>query len=800
MNSLFSEAAQEIVLRPYQTDAVQGLRDGIRQGCRRQILVAPTGAGKTEMAMNIISESQKKGARAWFIVDRISLIDQTSQRFAQYGIDHGIIQADNIYTDTTKPVQVASVQTLARRHIDHLPDLIVWDECFPAGAKISTPSGEKQIENIAEGDVVLNAVGVGVVRHTFARPANRQMAIVRFEDGTEIRCTADHRFFTTDAWVEARGLDGKSVIGIEAMPGLWNADAAIHQPDETRQLADRKRGAVEQSDLLLRELCQEVEEPDAQRKKPREDVADFARYRASAACAWRQWSRVNIPAGKNAETSRGGMGSGVRREDGPSAECGRPEPLQDRSCEPNPYDSNRTGRRQPLQPESAGAGFAQGRISGFKRVVGVQVEERTSDELVFNLHVSGHPSYFADGCLVHNCHAVYKAIVELVERASRAKVIGLSATPFTAGMAEHWEGLVNSTTVNKLLDQGFLSPLRIKACVAPDMAGAKIRKGEYAEEESAERGITIIGDVVQTWVEQTRKHFGGPAKTIVFSPSVKHGAELCRQFAEAGFNFQQISYLDKDDGDRREKIAEFRKPDSAIDGLVSCQVLTKGFDVPDVLVGISCRPYRKSFSSHIQEMGRVMRIAPGKEYGLWLDHSGNAIRFHDDTAWLFEYGVDSLSDAAKRDSVVREPLEKIRRERFCGECGTQMQTGSSVCPSCGWERPQRGEIQIVQGELIDFEISTKEAFQSRAGLRAECLKDPRRIWNACLAYTLSNCRRGDAAARKWAFGIWCGVYPGAKLPRGLFDAPCDPGNVQPEEWSLVEREIRRFRKHTRRAA
>lgn len=862
--NLFAPAAKEIVLRGYQEDAVEKLRNGIRQGCRRQILVAPTAFGKTECAAHIIQQSQQKGATAWFIVDRVSLIDQTSERFAQYGIDHGVIQADHWLTNTKKPVQIASAQTLARRKIDWTPNLIVVDEA----------------------------------------------------------------------------------------------------------------------------------------------------------------------------------------------------------------------------------------------------------------------------------HCQYKSTIDLINRAANAKVIGLTATPFTAGMAENWDGLINGATVNKLLADKYLTPLKIKACVAPDMAGAKKKfTGEYEDEESASRGITIIGDVVQTWVEQTRKHFGGPAKTIVFSPSVRHGAELCCQFAEAGFNFQQISYLDGDDDDRRAKIAEFRKPNSAIDGLVSCAVLTKGFDCfdseteiltpdgwkgigqfaegdavygfnretervevvevdgygerpldpgermvaiksqrfdirtteghqfhikyrdpkmggrrsknfitktamemvdrksayllpisgemefpgapltddelrliawfmtdggfstrtfqivqskefkheirelltrigidfreyqadisgypngrtatkfdipkgthtgtlarngwskyaqyldknvspslmsmtrqqfrvfwaellkgdgakqgnkagwlwcdrkeqadaythmavvrgfsasfstqmtkagkpmyvvsvrdaqwlqtepksdlaakfvvdeaapgervwciknrlstvitrrrgkiaivgncPDVLCGISCRPYRKSFSSHIQEMGRVMRIAPGKEYGLWLDHSGNCISFANDTAWLFEYGVDNLSDAAKRDSEVREPKEQTRKERFCGDCGMQMEPGCFTCQSCGWERPQRGEIQIVQGELIDLEISTKEAFQPRHGLRADCLKNPRSIWNAALAFTMSNSRNGEERARKWAYGIWAGIYPGAKLPYGLFDAPCIFDKVQPDEFSLIDREVRRFRKSTRKAA
>jgi DNA repair protein RadD len=194
-------------------------------------------------------------------------------------------------------------------------------------------------------------------------------------------------------------------------------------------------------------------------------------------------------------------------------------------------------------------------------------------------------------------------------------------------------------------------------------------------------------------------------------------------------------------------------------------VLTKGFDVPDVLCGISCRPYVKSFSSHIQELGRVMRVSPGKDFGLWLDHSGNCISFADDTAWLYEYGVDSLSDAAKRDSEPREPTEKAKSKHFCGECGLQMEPRALSCAGCGWERPQRGEIEIVQGSLIDFDISTREAFKPRDGLHAACLGNPRSMWNAALAYCLARTTRGPEAGRKWAYGVWAGVYPSNKLPR-----------------------------------
>src|SRR3546814_19011040 len=97
-------------------------------------------------------------------------------------------------------------------------------------------------------------------------------------------------------------------------------------------------------------------------------------------------------------------------------------------------------------------------------------------------------------------------------------------------------------------------------------------------------------------------------------------------FQGAGFNFQQISYKSGSDEDRKDLIEEFRKSNSSIQGLVSCEVLTTGFDVKDVMCGILGRPYRKSLSSHVQQLGRVMRPAPGKAFALESAHSGNYLR------------------------------------------------------------------------------------------------------------------------------------------------------------------------------
>ena len=84
-------------LRPYQVEAIESLRVAARSGNRRIILCAPTGSGKTEMAVHLIQEALSKGSRVTFVVDGISLAEQTSARLSSYGIEHGYAQGENTW-------------------------------------------------------------------------------------------------------------------------------------------------------------------------------------------------------------------------------------------------------------------------------------------------------------------------------------------------------------------------------------------------------------------------------------------------------------------------------------------------------------------------------------------------------------------------------------------------------------------------------------------------------------------------------------------------------------------------------
>ncbi len=510
-------APKEISLRGYQADAIEALRQSIREGKRRLILCAGTGSGKTLTSAHLLKEAARKGSYALFIVDRVALVDQTSAVFDEYGIQHGIVQGINNRWAPNERVQVCSAQTLARRVLPHSPSLIVVDEA----------------------------------------------------------------------------------------------------------------------------------------------------------------------------------------------------------------------------------------------------------------------------------HCQHKSTLDYMDRHPDAVKVGLTATPFTPGMGRHWDGMVNVRSTRLLIEDGHLIEPTIYVARSPDDAELGTNSfGEFSDESAASAGIKIVGDVVAEWIKKTHEHFGRPVKTIVFSPTVEHGRELCAAFGAAGYNFQQISYLDRSEAERADKIAEFRRPDSIIHGLVSCGVLTKGFDVPDTLIGISCKPYRKSLSSHMQEIGRVMRSHPGKDKALWLDHSGNIERFALDMFDVWQNGAGDLSQAEKRDATPRKRDQQTREKSVCPECSGALR--GNLCMACGWEKPARSGIVAVDGSLQEF-----QAPPARDGLRADCLSDPRAVWDGCLAYALDH-HRDEDKARRWAYGIWRGIYPDAKLPRGWYDAsrrPCDQ-----KAYALAGREVARFRKSNQRRA
>lgn len=135
MTSLFAretpnyEKASFGTPRPFQMPTIEAIAAGFRQGHKRQLVMAPTGSGKSWIGHKIAHSALVNGKRAMFICDREALIEQTSEAADTYGLtDHAIIKAEHWRRDKDLPYQIASMQTLIRRDKWHEADIVIIDE------------------------------------------------------------------------------------------------------------------------------------------------------------------------------------------------------------------------------------------------------------------------------------------------------------------------------------------------------------------------------------------------------------------------------------------------------------------------------------------------------------------------------------------------------------------------------------------------------------------------------------------------------------------------------------------------
>lgn len=105
-------------LRESQERLVSEIREAARQGHKHIMAMAPTGFGKTLTSAHIVKSARDKGSRVVFTVPAISLVNQTYDAFTKEGLNPhgkeiGVIQAQHELTDTSKPIQIASLDTIA---------------------------------------------------------------------------------------------------------------------------------------------------------------------------------------------------------------------------------------------------------------------------------------------------------------------------------------------------------------------------------------------------------------------------------------------------------------------------------------------------------------------------------------------------------------------------------------------------------------------------------------------------------------------------------------------------------------
>ena len=681
-------------LRLHQIKAIEMIRHSLRTGHKRPLLAAPCSFGKTITAAWLLKSAAEKGKRAIFFADRVRLVDQTISAFEALGLDFGVMQAQHYQTDTSKPIQIASIQTVARKERKPIFDLAIVDECFPAGTMIATPTGPKPIELVRCGDTVYNLIGTGQVGAVSIRPANTLIKL-RFDDGTNIECTDNHPFFTNQGWKKAGELEvGSLSFSIEGVRNLWRYCQAKNEYRERSGSGGSFRSSVEQAEILLRQMQDEIGESNVEPSNTVKNESNAKGDKAQANKA--RWKRAITALGAACVSSRIGRGMGGRTGDSNKNEASRnwiSDLLQSGFGKQKSHDCNRVRRGITLQLGAESARCEEDRLPDFSRVVGISIVKCESPRAVYNFSVSGHPSYFANGRAVHNCHTAYESLTDLMTRYDQIPFIGLSATPYSKGLGKIYDDLLVPITTQELLDQGYLCPVEYYGGRSVSLKGMKtkaLRTGgsDYdpdALAEAIEGDKELAGDIVKNWQQH------GVGQTIAFCPSIKHSKFLVELFLSAGISAAHIDgYMDEDERQRLHKAHD----DGTIKILSCSRLLNTGYDAPTVRTLIDCFPTRSKIVFQ-QRAGRIFRTAPGKDKAIYLDHAGNVAR-HGFAESLIPSVLDDGEQNFNEERQIREREEKERRVQTCPVCQRQMM---GIRCQCGYTLPIRQEI-ITDGTML----------------------------------------------------------------------------------------------------
>lgn len=195
-------------------------------------------------------------------------------------------------------------------------------------------------------------------------------------------------------------------------------------------------------------------------------------------------------------------------------------------------------------------------------------------------------------------------------------LLGITATPYRGdkvGLEAVFQEIVFDRNLPEMIELGWLSPLRaFRVHSKTNLDPVRTTQGDLNQSDL----VKVIDKpdrnrlAVKAWTELARG-----LKTLVFCAGVEHSKDMA-----ACFNANGISALSIDGSMHKDErngiLQDFHK--RKVQVLTNCQILTEGFDEPDIECILHAAP-TKSRLLYTQRTGRGTRLAPGKKYCLIID-------------------------------------------------------------------------------------------------------------------------------------------------------------------------------------
>lgn len=225
-------------------------------------------------------------------------------------------------------------------------------------------------------------------------------------------------------------------------------------------------------------------------------------------------------------------------------------------------------------------------------------------------------------------HTPSPTYMKILDTFSDSKLLGLTATPHRLdywGFAHIFDKLIVSPDPMEFIKSGFLSnydyySVPPECPIVDEINAIPIEKGDFAEDSLIR--LLDCGSIRSQVVDSYMK-YGCGKKAIVYTINKAHNKHLCEEYQKRGINAVTID-CDTPQSERKQLLDEFKK--GKIQIICNVHILSEGFDCPDVEVVQITRP-TYSLSMYLQQVGRGLRVFPGKDKSVFIDNVGSYLRF-----------------------------------------------------------------------------------------------------------------------------------------------------------------------------
>lgn len=236
-----------------------------------------------------------------------------------------------------------------------------------------------------------------------------------------------------------------------------------------------------------------------------------------------------------------------------------------------------------------------------------------------------------DIIIIDEAHHVKAESYKKILRAfPRAKVLGVTATPYRMSHESfhpEFDDLITSKPVAEFIKEKWLCDyeyysIRPESKIQMDINSISrfALDGDYLDEAAAD---IMDKDEIRAGIVSTYEHYAKGKKGIVYTITKAHNIHVCNQFIEKGY--KAVAIDDSTPKETRKKyVDDFRR--GKIEIICNVNIFSEGFDCPDMEFIQLTRP-TKSLSMFLQQVGRGLRPAEGKEKLIILDNVGLYNRF-----------------------------------------------------------------------------------------------------------------------------------------------------------------------------